>query len=98
MDNSTQNGASVPVKDDNSPLSSIKSINPSLPDHRVEAQDLDNWLIYHDDNGQLIGWITATKLKTFEACLLRTDHANNFQIHRGLDSYQKALDFVLRAY
>ena len=78
-------------------MPSIKRINASLEDHTVVAQDLDNWLIYRDANGQLVGWITATKLKTFEACLLRTDHANNFQTYRGLDSYQTALDFIVGA-
>ena len=78
-------------------MPSIKRINASLENHTAVAQDLDNWLIYRDDNGQLIGWLTSTKLKTFEACLLRTYHANNFQTYRGLGSYQKALDFIVGA-
>ena len=74
----------------------IKLLNNALQYHTATAQDLDNWLIYRDGNGQLISWITATKLNTFEACLLRTDHANNFQTFRGLDAYQDAIDLVIQ--
>lgn len=70
-------------------------INASLQNHTVTPQDLNNWLVYCDDNGQLIGWITATKLKTFETCLLRADHANNFQTFIGLESYQEAISFIV---
>ena len=81
-------------------MPSIKRINASLEDHTVVAQDLDNWLIYRDANGQLIGWIVATKLKTFEACKLNNADGNRFAVMRGYDacaSYQNAVNFVLGA-
>ena len=100
MNNSTSagstatTGASTPKNP-----ASITSINSSLKNYRVETQQsasyFDSWLIYRDGNGQLCGWITETALKTFEACILRTDHANNFQTFRGLDTYQDALNYVL---
>ena len=65
MNDTTNNGAFAPPQNSGNPFA-IKKINASLKNHTVTVQDLDNWLIYRDDNGQLVGWITTTKNNHFE--------------------------------
>ncbi len=74
----------------------IKLLNNALQYHTATAQGSGSWLISRHSDGQVIAWISSTKLKTFEVCLLRTDHANNFQTFRGLDAYQDAIDLVIQ--
>ena len=79
-------------------MPSIKKINASLEHHTVVVQDLDNWLIYQDSKGQLVGWISSPTLKAFEACKLNNAEGNRFSVMRGYDayvSYQEALGFIL---
>jgi hypothetical protein len=59
---------------------------------------LNNWLVYRDDNGQLIGWITCTENNKFEVCRLNNSNGNRFAVLRGYSaysSYQDAVDFVI---
>ena len=76
-------------------MPSIKRINASLENHTVVAQDLDNWLIYRDDNGQLSGWISQTKANDYQVCILEPD--NSLRTYSNLDTYQRALNVVLGA-
>ena len=75
-------------------MTSIRKINASLEHHTVVVQDLDNWLIYQDNNGQLIGWISSTTLKTFDVCFLGSG-TNRLLIMRAFRSYQEALDLLI---
>ena len=75
-------------------MPSIKKINASLEHHTVVVQDLDNWLIYRDDNGQLVCWISKTSLNTYELCRLGAG-SNEFMVVRRLKSYQEAIDLIV---
>lgn len=93
MDNTNNNGASVPPKNSGNSFA-ISKINASLKNHTVTAQDLENWLIYSDSNGQLVGWITKTIMGDYTSVRL-SDSSNNFEFYFKLKSYQKAINFII---
>ncbi len=76
--------------------SAIIKLNASLVNHSVTAQDLNNWLVYRDDNGELIGWIALTDFDDYQACILTT-RLNRLNVFSGLSSYETALNFVVEA-
>ena len=93
--NNTNNGAFVPPQNSGNSFA-INKTNASLADYSVTAQDLDNWLIYSDSNGQLVGWISKTIMGDYTSVRLRSDAlTNNFEFYFKLESYQKAISFVI---
>ena len=74
--------------------SAIIKLNASLVNHSVTAQDSNNWLVYRDDNGELIGWIVLTDFDDYQACILTT-RLNRLNVFSGLSSYETALNFVV---